>query len=60
MKSVFLRGKIPGARGDAAFIVFLCCDVPVEVPSAHLAMRWRWPGAAEMELLGVRFMGCCR
>lgn len=60
MKSVFLRGKMQGARGDATFIVFLCCDVPVEVPSAHWDMRWRWPGAAEMELLGVWFMGCCR
>lgn len=49
-------------RGGAALTLFLCCDVPVGVLGAHWdtdGLEVSWPGAADLELLGTWFSGCC-
>lgn len=59
MQSIYMRGKMQEVRHDAAFTLFLCCDVSMEVLGAHWDITWRWPGAAELQFLGVRITGCC-
>lgn len=45
------EGKKQDVRHGAAFALFLCCDVSVEVFGAHWDIGQRWPGAAELEFL---------
>lgn len=59
MQSLYLRGKMQEMQHDAAFTLFLHCDVFMEVLGAHWDVGQRWPGAAELEFLGVQVTGCC-
>lgn len=46
-------------KHDAAFTSLLCCDISMEVLGAHWDIGQRWPGAVELEFLGVQVTGCC-
>lgn len=52
-----LRGKMQEVPHGAAFTLFLCCGVSMGGLGAHWDIRWRWPGAAELEIPGVQSQG---
>lgn len=59
VQSTYLRGKMQEVWNDAAFTLFLFCDVSMEVFGAHWDIGWWCPGTAELEFMGVQVTGCC-